>query len=138
MDSAVTGLETGLDLRIRDAVLQRQLTKLSRLVITRAMMVLTLPGAPLSLAANIAQSFPTDLNQIDNPDLRALVAEYGALPPTPDACGATDWTILDQRMRYISHLFRAYHEDATLTVVAPFTALQVSYLERGEIPDGAL
>jgi hypothetical protein len=44
IDSAVAGLETGLDLRIRDLVLQRQLTKLSRLVITRAMMVLTLPG----------------------------------------------------------------------------------------------
>lgn len=40
-------------------------------------------------------------------------------------------------MRYISHLFRAYHEDATLTT-APFTVLQVSQLERGVIPDGAL
>lgn len=80
IDSAVTGLETGLDVRIRDLVLQRQLTKLSELVITRAMMVLTLPAATLSLADNIARPFPADLSPITNPDLRALVGEYGALP----------------------------------------------------------
>src|SRR5947209_3812955 len=55
MDSAVTGLETGLALRIRDKLLQRQLMELSRLVITRAMMMLTLLGTALSLADNITR-----------------------------------------------------------------------------------
>ena len=52
---------------------------------------------------------PKDLTGIDNPELRALVAKYGTRPPVLDPCGAQDWSILDQRMRYISHLFRAYH-----------------------------
>jgi hypothetical protein len=137
MNSAVRGLETGLGVRIRDAVFQRQLTKLSRRVITRALMVLTLPGAALSLAQNITRPFPADLGAIDNADLRAIVGTYGALPPLADTCGATDWTVLHQRMRYISHLFRAYHEDTTLATV-PFTAAQIASFERGVIPSGAL
>ena len=137
MNSGVTGVEEGFGLRIRDRVLQRQLTKLSRAVITRAMMVLTLPGATLSLIESIARPFPDDLTVIDNPNLRALVGEYGVLPPALEVCGAQDWSILSQRMRYISHLFRAYHEYDKLAD-APFTAVQVSALERGVIPDGAL
>jgi hypothetical protein len=133
MNSGVVGLEKGFDLRIQERVLQRELTRLSRLVITGAMMVLTLPGAALSLAQAIARAFPQDLMRIDNPELRALVAKYGTLPPVLDPCGAQDWSILDQRMRYISHLFRAYHEDAELTR-APFTPEQVAQLEAGAIP----
>lgn len=137
LNSAVRGVEEGFGLRIRDRVLQRQLTKLSRLVITRAMMVLTLPGATLSLIESIARPFPADLTVIDNPNLRALVGKYGLLPPALDACGAEDWSILTQRMRFISHLFRAYHEYENLAD-APFTAVQVAAVERGVIPDGAL
>ena len=137
MNSAVAGVETGFGLRMRDRVLQRHLTELSRLVITRAMMVLTLPGAALSLVESIARPFPGDLRVIDNPNLRELVGEYGVLPPALDACGAQDWSILTQRMRYISHLFRAYHEYEKLAD-APFTAAQVSALERSMIPDGTL
>lgn len=137
MNSAVIGVERGFDLRIRDRPLQRQLTKLSRAVITRAMMVLTLPGAALSLAESIPRPFPADLETIDNSDLLALVTRYGPLPPAPDACGATDWTVLNQRMHYISHLFRAFHEDAALAG-APFTAGQIASLEAGTIPGGPL
>lgn len=137
MNSAVTGVESGFGLRIRDRVLQRQLTDLSRLVITQALMVLTLPGATLSLMESIARPFPADLTLIDNPNLRTLVREYGVLPPELDACGAQDWSILTQRMRYISHLFRAYHEYENIAD-APFTAVQLSALERGSIPDDAL
>lgn len=137
IDSAVDGIERGFLLRITGAVFQRELTKLSRLVITRAMMVLVLPGATLSLAEGITRPFPADLDVIDDPELRRLVGEYGAVPPAADPCGAKDWTVLRERMRYISHLFRAYHEDAALAG-APFTAAQLSELERGVIPDGAL
>jgi hypothetical protein len=137
LNSAVLGLERGFGFRIHERMVQRELTKLSRNVITRALMVLTLPGAALSLAENISQPFPADLEEIVNAELSALVSEYGTLPPAPDPCGATDWSILTQRMRYISHLFRAYHEDPTLTE-APFTELEVSSLERGVIPEGQL
>jgi hypothetical protein len=137
MNSGVVGLERGFDLRIVDRVLQRELTRLSRRVVTGAMMVLTLPGAALSLAQGIARAFPQDLTRIDNRELRALVAKYGMLPPELDPCGAQDWSILDQRMRYISHLFRAYHEDAEL-MKAPFTREQLAQLEAGSIPDPPL
>jgi hypothetical protein len=146
MDSAVAGVETGLDLRLGDKpvdlrwgnkVAQGRLTEVSRLVITSAMMVLTLPGESLLLAENITKAFPSNLDRIDNPELRTLVAEYGALPPGQDDCGVTDWSVLDQRMRYISHLFRAYHEDPALAA-APFTAPQLADLERGVVPDGAV
>jgi hypothetical protein len=137
LNSAVLGLERGFGFRIHERMVQRELTKLSRKVITGALMVLTLPGAALSLAENISQPFPADLEEIVNAELSALVSEYGTLPPAPDPCGATDWSILTQRMRYISHLFRAYHEDPTLTE-APFTELEVASLERGVIPEGQL
>ena len=41
------------------------------------------------------------------------------------------------KRRYISHLFRAYHDDAELTK-APFTPEQVARLEAGLIPDPPL
>lgn len=146
MDSAVEGIQTGLGLNIRDEVslrfrdkaFQGHLTELSRLVITRAVMVLTLPGATLSLAENIVRPFPTDLASLDiNPDLAALVSAYGALPPTPENCGATDWGILEQRMRFISHLFRAHHEDDALAT-PPFTVSQIAAIASGQLPEGAL
>jgi hypothetical protein len=137
MKSGVVGLEKGFDMRIHHRVLQHELTKLSRLAITGAMIVLTLPGAALSLAQSIARAFPPNLTGIDNPDLRALVAKYGRLPPVLDPCGDQDWSLLDERMRYISHLFRAYHQDAELTK-PPFTSEQVARLEAGAIPDPPL
>src|SRR5690348_11528892 len=100
-------------------------------------MVLTLPGAKPSILERFGKPFPVDLTVIDNPNLRTLVREYGVLPPELDVCGAQDWSMLTQRMRYISHLFRAYHEYENIAD-APFTAVQVSALERGLIPDGAL
>jgi hypothetical protein len=145
MESAVEGIQTGLgvnirdkvSLRFRDKVFQGHLTELSRLVITQAMMVLTLPDATLSLAENIVRPFPADLARLDNSDLAALVSTYGALPPTPENCGATDWGILEQRMRYISHLFRAYHEDDAMAT-PPFTVSQIAEIANGQLPAGAL
>ena len=145
MESAVEGMQTGLgvniraniSLRFREKVFQGQLTDVSRLVITQAMMVLTLPGATLSLAENIDRPFPTDLARLDNSDLVALVSTYGALPPTPQNCGATDWAVLEQRMRFISNLFRAYHDDDALAA-PPFTVSQMAEIGRGQLPEGAL
>jgi hypothetical protein len=145
MESAVEGIQTGLGvtireevtLRVRDKVFQGHLTEVSRLVITQAMMVLTLPGGRLSLAENIARPFPANLAKLDNSDLVALVSTYGALPPTPQNHGATDWGVLEQRMRFISHLFRTYHEDDTLAT-PPFTDRQIAEIAAGQLPDGSL
>ncbi len=112
--------------------LQRKLTQLSRVVITESLMVMTLPGAVLWLGRNLEVA-----GDVTDPELRELVARYEPVPPALDDCGAEDWSVLEQRMHYISHLFRAYHEDGTLAS-APFTPAQVERILAGELPDGDL
>jgi hypothetical protein len=113
--------------------LQRELTRLSRELITETLMVLTLPGAVLALGRHldVALAPPVDA------ELAALLARYEPVPPAIDDCGAKDWSVLDQRMHYIAHLFRAYHADASLSS-SPFTPAQVERFRAGELPDGEL
>jgi hypothetical protein len=119
--------------RILGRPLQRQLTRLSREAITQSLMVLSLPGAALYLGRNLDKPKPPAAN----PELEALLARYEPVPPAIDDCGARDWSDLHQRMHYIAHLFRAYHDDAALTA-APFTQAQLERLRAGELPDGEL
>jgi hypothetical protein len=145
MESAAEGIHTALGvstrdhlvLRIRGKVFQGPMTDVSRLVITDAMMVLTLPGGALSLARNIVRPFPPDLAAISNPELTALVSRYMPSQPAAESCGATDWGVLEQRMRFISHLFRAYHEDPSLAQ-PPFTEAQIATIAAGQLPEGSL
>ena len=138
--------QTRLDPQIREALdaavapqrrllawpLQRKLTQLSRHVITESLMVLTLPGALLSLGRNLEAP-----GEVADPELRELMARYEPVPPALDDCGANDWSVLAERMHYIVHLFRAYHEDGTLAS-PPFTAAQVERMRAGAVPDGEL
>jgi hypothetical protein len=112
---------------------QRELTRLSRELITQSFMVLTLPGAVLALGRHL----DAELAPAADPELSALLARYEPVPPAVDDCGAKDWSVLDQRMHYIAHLFRAYHEDASLAA-PPFTPAQVERFRAGELPDGEL
>jgi hypothetical protein len=132
LDAATAPEQTLLE-RILGWPLQRQLTRLSREAITDCLMVLTLPGAVLHLGRNLDMPMPTPVN----PDLEALLARYEPVPPAVDDCGARDWSELAQRMHYIAHLFRAYHEDTELRS-PPFTPAQVERLRAGELPDGEL
>jgi hypothetical protein len=113
--------------------LQRQLTRLSRELITESFMVLTLPGRVLALGRHLDVALIAPVNE----ELLALLARYEPVPPAVDDCGAKDWSELDQRMHYIAHLFRAYHEDADLAS-PPFTPAQVERFRAGELPDGEL
>jgi hypothetical protein len=138
--------QTRLDPEIREAMdaalapkrrllawpLQRKLTQLSRHVITESLMVLTLPGAVLWLGRNLEAP-----GEVADPELRELIARYEPVPPAVDDCGADDWSVLEQRMHYIVHLFRAYHEDAGLAS-PPFTPAQVERIRAGALPDGEL
>ena len=138
--------QTRLDPEIREAIdaalapkrrllawpLQRKLTQLSRQVITDSLMVLTLPGVVLGLGRNLEAA-----GEVVDPELRELLARYEPVPPALDDCGADDWSVLAQRMHYIAHLFRAYHEDGTLAS-PPFTPAQVEALRAGVVPDGEL
>jgi hypothetical protein len=112
--------------------LQRKLTQLSRHVITESLMVLTLPGAVLWLGRNLEAP-----GEVSDPELRELMARYEPVPPAVDDCGAQDWSVLEQRMHYIVHLFRAYHLDGALAS-PPFTPAQVERIRAGVLPDGEL
>jgi hypothetical protein len=135
LDAAI--LERDLGWRLLRRNVQRKLTQLSREVITCCLMVLTLPGAVLALGQNLAEPFPEELRSPDNPDLVALLALYEPVPPAVDDCGSRDWSELDQRMHYIAHLFRAFHERPELAS-APFTPEQVALFRSGIVPEGDL
>ncbi len=119
------------------AAVQRASSRLAREVITEALMVLSLPGRVLALGSNLPDAFPEPLRDPGDPDLRELLARFEPPAPEPDDCGARDWSELDQRMHYISHLFRAFHLHEELTR-APFDAKQLASLARSVVPDGAL
>jgi hypothetical protein len=124
-------MEAAVAPRLRQRLLawpiQRELTRLSRELITESFMVLTLPGRVL----DVALAAPVD------EELVALLSRYEPVPPAVDDCGAEDWSELDQRMHYIAHLFRAYHDDDELAS-PPFTPAQVERFRAGELPDGEL
>jgi hypothetical protein len=117
--------------------LQRTSSELAREVITASFLVLSLPGRVLALGTHLDDQFPDDLVEIGNADLAALLARYEPVAPAPDDCGAADWSVLEQRMHYIVHLFRAFHRRADL-FEPPFTPEQVSSFRRGRVPDGDL
>ena len=119
------------------ARLQRELTDVSRAVITRCFMVLMLPGTVLALGRNLDATSPEILRTLENAELEELVARFEPQAPAVDDCGARDWSELTQRMHYISHLFRCYHEHPELGD-APFTPEQVERFRAGVIPGGDL
>jgi hypothetical protein len=116
---------------------QRTASELAREVITESLLVLSVPGRVLALGAHLDDPFPDDLREVGNADLAELLARYEPVPPAVDDCGATDWSVLEQRMHFISHLFRCFHARAELAE-PPFTPEQVEDLRRGRVPDGAL
>ena len=117
--------------------IQRAASRLAREAITDSLMVLTLPGRVLMLGTNLADTYPTELAEPADPELKELLARFEPAPPAPDDCGARDWSNLHQRMHYIVHLFRAFHLSEQL-FQPPFSAGQVATFSRGVIPEGEL
>jgi hypothetical protein len=116
---------------------QRPLADMLREIITRSLMVMSLPGRVLALGANMDEPFPDALRELHDADLVALFERFGPAVPGSTDTGARDWSQFDQRMRYIAHLFRAYHLDDEL-LGPPFTLAQVEAFAGGTIPDGDL
>ncbi len=100
-------------------------------------MVLTLPGRVLLLGTQLDDPFPEALRELGDPEVAALVARFEPAVPGPDDTGARDWSVLEQRMHYIAHLFRAWHERDVLAR-PPFTEAQVRSIRAGVVPDGEL
>jgi len=115
---------------------QSKLAELSRELITRALMTLSVPGRILLLGSDLLDPYPEVLRALSDTELAALVASF---EPTggADRSGAIDWSDLHQRMHYIVHLFRVFHEQRDL-YDAPFTPAVVEQFLAGVIPDGDL
>ena len=109
---------------------------LTRRVISEAFMVLRMPDRELSLGMNLDAPAPAVFAGLDEPGLLVLVKSVEPNEVCAD-CGAEDWADLHQRMHYIFHLFRAFHEMPVL-FDAPFSAEQVERLRAGRIPAGRL
>ena len=100
-----------LALRIGRAIWQR--------IATAAAMHISLPyGAQIPLGEDVCvslgESFPAELNPLTLPELRTLIARYGADHSAPGGVGALDWASLDDRMRFILDLFRATQQQTDL------------------------
>jgi len=78
---------------------------MAREIITRSLMVMSLPGRVLALGANMDEPFPELLRELHDADLTALVSRFEPAAPAPDVTGARDWSVFDERMHYIAHLF---------------------------------
>jgi hypothetical protein len=111
--------------------------ELSRELITGTLMVLSLPGRVLALGSNLPDAYPEALRELAQAELLALVARFEPASGAPDRSGARDWAVLEQRMHYIVHLFRAFHEQRDL-FDPPFTPAQIERILAGGIPDGDL
>jgi hypothetical protein len=116
---------------------QRRLADMLREIITRSLMVMSLPGRVLALGADMDEPFPEALRELRDDDLVALFERFGPAVPGSTATAARDWSEFDQRMRYIAHLFRAFHLREDL-LGPPFTTAQVEAFAGGTIPGGDL
>ena len=116
---------------------ERTSSRVAREAITDSLMVLTLPTRVLALGMNLADAYPDVLEEPADAELIELLALYEPIAPAPDDCGATDWSDLHQRMHYIAHLFRAFHQTDDLSR-PPFTPQQVKSFSRGLVPEGDL
>lgn len=112
-----------------------------REIVTRFLMQLTLPDGTLQLGAGLqpppgqSSLFPPALQQINDNDLRTLLARYGALNAVNS--GVADWADLDQRMRFILTFFRSWQQHPRL-FTQPFTDDQRREIAAGRMPTGDL
>jgi hypothetical protein len=117
--------------------IERHGAEIARGVITRSLMVLSMPGRVLWLGAHLADPYPEALQAITDEDLEVLVTRFEPVAPAADDCGAHDWSVLHQRMHYILHLFRSWHAHPELAS-RPFTPSQLASISAGVIPEGDL
>ena len=116
---------------------QRTSSRVAREAITDSFMVMTLPTRVLALGTHLADAYPEVLDDPADAELTELLARFEPVAPTPDDCGARDWSDLHQRMHYIVHLFRAFHLNEQLSR-PPFTPEQVASISSGVVPDGEI
>jgi hypothetical protein len=110
----------------------------AQLIVTETMMTIELPRHKrLRLGDDLAEAFPAILQQIDNPELRALLRQIDPTPDSTRESGTQYWGDLPDRLHFIADLFRCYQTDQVL-FEPPFSADQTAALKAGHIPAGRL
>jgi hypothetical protein len=109
----------------------------AREAITESFMELGLPGRVLALRSHLDAPFPEPLRELASEELNAMLTRFACGAADCESCGAHDWSVLDQRMHYIVHLFRAFH-GAEEVHRPPFTDVQVEQFTNGLVPLGDL
>ena len=134
--AALFGRRPPLD-DIVDGLTEAAGRELRHLVTEQAMMLELPEGVTVRLGTDLARLYAPSLASITEPNLAALVRRIDPAPETVAGSGATDWTVLEQRLHLISDLFRCFHEWGPL-FEPPFSRVQVESLRAGRRPDPPL
>lgn len=84
-----------------------EVQRLVREIITERLMVLELPGEVLKLGNDIPGAFHPNVLTLQNPEVRAVLAEVDLTTDTLSGSRAGNWTDFPQRMHFIADLFRS-------------------------------
>ena len=124
------------------AELVDEIEEVWREVVTETVMTMKVPGQTLRLGDDVPPPpegpfLPPALETLELPELVALVRELDRSQGNGRGTGADDWTVLAERMNYITTLFRSRQQESELRD-APFTPSQQTAMEQGRIPAGPL
>lgn len=104
------------------------------------LMTLTVPGQVLRLGERLPPAFPgkalypEPLVDLTNYAAIELLEQYDVLDPHGEGyVGASDWTLLPQRMRYIIALFRSRQQEGSIQQ-QPFSSAQLDMLWADKVP----
>lgn len=123
-----------------EAAIDRLIMEVQHLVrkqITTYLMTLNLPHESLLLSKDLQRTYPEMLSSLSCKDLVELMAKIDTTPESLKESGAEDWADLNDRMHFITELFRCYQFDEQLYQPA-FKLEQVEAMKRGEVPIGRL
>jgi hypothetical protein len=123
-------------------LMMRFVIPLMRSLSTRWFMRIELPGRGVPLGRDVPRlacgaMVPAELQVLELPALRALLARLDRTPDTTRGSAARDWADLGDRMNYIVDLFRS-HQQAPQLRAPVFSPAQVWAIRAGEVPLGPL
>ena len=111
----------------------RHARELTRRALTDSLMTLALPGVTLALGRHLDRSPCVPLLELTDEELKELLAKFEPADTSRDDSGTTDWSDLNQRMHFIIHLFRSFHDCADL-LESPFTPEQITSIRDRRVP----
>ena len=127
------GRRSPLDAALDD--LMETVRKPVREAITAHLMTLEMPGGEtLRLASDVQGTFPVALQQLQQPDLVALLRRIDMTPDSLEGTGVPDWSDVNRRVHFIIDLFRVNQERESL-LTPPYTGAQTQAILGGRTPE---